>query len=100
MEAAGILPFEKVDIWSITTGDRFSTYALPAERRSGIITLNGAAARKVQPGDEIIITAFASMNEKEAEHWNPKIVFVDEKNRFKPLTHVPRAQANRRKLLP
>jgi aspartate 1-decarboxylase len=90
----------EIDIWSITTGDRFSTYALPAERRSGIIALNGAAARKVQPGDEIIITAFVSMNEKEAEHWNPKIVFVDEKNRFKPLTHAPRVLANRRKLTP
>ncbi|HEV2118609.1 MAG TPA: aspartate 1-decarboxylase [Candidatus Bathyarchaeia archaeon] len=100
MEAAGILPFEKVDIWSITNGDRFSTYALPAEPRSGIIALNGAAARKVQPGDEIIITTFVSMNEKEAEHWNPKIVFVDEKNRFKPMTHVPRAMAGRRKLSP
>ena len=97
MDAAGILPFEKVDIWSITTGDRFSTYALPAEPRSGIIALNGAAARRVQPGDEIIIAAFVSVNEKEAEHWNPKIVFVDEQNRFKPLTHVPRATSNSRK---
>ena len=98
MEAAGILPFEKVDIWSITTGERFSTYALPADPRSGTIALNGAAARKVQPGDEIIITAFVSMNEKEAEQWNPKIVFVDEKNRFKPLTHAPRTLAHPRKL--
>ena len=98
MDAAGILPFEKVDIWSITTGDRFSTYALPAEPRSGIIALNGAAARRVQPGDEIIIAAFVSMNEKEAKHWNPKIVFVDEKNRFKPLTHVPRARSSARKM--
>jgi aspartate 1-decarboxylase len=98
MEAAGILPFEKVDIWSITTGERFSTYALPADPRSGIIALNGAAARKVQPGDEIIITAFVSMNEKEAEQWNPKIVFVDEKNRFKPLTHAPRTLVHPRKL--
>src|SRR5438445_8078984 len=98
MEAAGILPFEKADIWSISTGDRFSTYALPAERRSGVVALNGAAARKVQPGDEIIITAFVSLNEKEAEHWNPKIVFVDEKNRFRPLTHAPRALAHPRKL--
>ena len=98
MDAAGILPFEKVDIWSITTGDRFSTYALPAEPRSGIIALNGAAARRVQPGDEIIIATFVSMNEKEAKHWNPKIVFVDEKNRFKPLTHVPRARSSARKM--
>ncbi len=75
-----------------------STYALPADPRSGIIALNGAAARKVQPGDEIIITAFVSVNEKEAQQWSPKIVFVDEKNRFKPLTHAPRALAHSRKL--
>lgn len=98
MEAAGILPFEKVDIWSLTTGDRFSTYALPAEKYSGLIALNGAAARKVQIGDEIIIAAFVSMNEKEAEHWNPKIVFVDDMNRFKPLTHVPRAMTHKHRL--
>ena len=98
MQAAGILPFEKVDIWSITTGDRFSTYALPAEKHSGIIGLNGAAARRVQPGDEIIIAAFAYMSEKEAEHWKPKIVFVDKLNRFKPLTHVPREMSSTRKL--
>ena len=98
MDAAGILPFEKVNIWSISTGDRFSTYALPAEPRSGTIALNGAAARRVQTGDEIIIAAFVSVNEKEAVHWNPKIVFVDEKNRFKPLTHVPRATTSTRKM--
>src|SRR2546425_12764945 len=98
MKTAEILPFEKVDIWTTPTGDRCSTYALPADPRSGIIALNGAAARKVQPGDEIIIAAFVSMNEKEAEQWNPKIVFVDEKNRFKPLTHAPRALAHPRKL--
>jgi len=100
MDAAGILPFEKVDIWSITTGERFSTYALPADPLSGIIALNGAAARKVQPGDEIIITAFVSMSEKEAELWSPKIVFVDEKNRFKPLTHAPRTLAHPAKTSP
>jgi aspartate 1-decarboxylase len=98
MEAAGILPFEKVDIWSITTGDRFSTYALPAAKHSGIVALNGAAARKVQPGDEIIIAAFVSMNEREAEHWKPKVVFVDKQNRFKPLTHVPTVMSSTRKL--
>jgi aspartate 1-decarboxylase len=98
MEAAGILPFEQVDIWSITTGDRFSTYALPATKHSGIIALNGAAARKVQPGDEIIIAAFVSVNEKEAEGWKPKVVFVDVQNRFKPLTHVPTAMSSTRRL--
>jgi aspartate 1-decarboxylase len=85
LDAAGIIPFEEVDIWSITSGDRFSTYALPAPRRSGVIALNGAAARRVQPGDEIIIAAFAFVNEKEAASWKPKVVFVDEKNRVRPL---------------
>jgi aspartate 1-decarboxylase len=99
MEAAGILPFEQVDIWSLTTGDRFSTYALPANKNSGIIALNGAAARKVLPGDEIIIAAFASVNEKEALHWKPKVVFVDKQNRFKPLTHIPTAMSSTRKLV-
>jgi aspartate 1-decarboxylase len=85
LDAAGIIPFEQVDIWSITSGDRFSTYALPAPRRSGVIALNGAAARRVQSGDEIIIAAFAFVNEKEASSWKPKVVFVDEKNRVRPL---------------
>ena len=98
MDAAGILPFEQVDIWSLTTGDRFSTYALPAEKHSGIIALNGAAARKVQPGDEIIIAAFVLVNEKEALRWKPKVVFVDELNRVKPLAHVPTAMSSTRKL--
>ena len=100
MEAAGIIPFESVDIWSITTGDRFSTYALPAPKHSGIIALNGAAARKVQPGDEIIITAFVSMNERQARHWNPKVVLLDEKNRVKPFTHAPKFMATRHSLTP
>src|SRR2546427_13049169 len=71
MEAAGILPFETVAVWSITTGERFSSYALPADPRSGIIALSGAAARNVQPGDEIITRAFVPMNENAAENWSP-----------------------------
>ena len=98
MEAANILPFEQVDIWSITTGDRFSTYALPAEKHSGVIALNGAAARKVQPGDEIIIAAFVSVNEREAPHWKPKVVFVDKQNRVKPLAQIPMELSSSRKL--
>src|SRR6266567_3797390 len=67
MEAAGIIPFEQVDIWNITNGERFSTYALSAPRASGTVAVNGAAARKVQPGDKVIITAFGWMSEKQAE---------------------------------
>src|SRR5215510_2686972 len=90
LEAAGIIPFEQVDIWSLTSGERFSTYALPAPRGSGIVAVNGAAARKAQPGDEIIIAAFAQMTAKEAEGWKPRVVFVDEKNRLRPLPKVAR----------
>ncbi len=94
LDAAGIIPFEQVDIWSITTGERFSTYALPAPRGSGIIALNGAAARKAQPGDEVIIATFALVSEKEAQDWKPKVVFVDDKNRLRPLPRVARPLAH------
>src|SRR5262249_23491578 len=90
LEASGIVPYEQVDIWSITSGERFTTYALRAPRGSGIIAVNGAAARKAQPGDEIIIAAFAQVSAKEAEGWNPKVVFVDEKNRIRPLPKIAR----------
>ena len=83
MEAAGFVPFEQVDVWNITNGERFSTYALSAPRNSGTIGVNGAAARKVQAGDEIIITAYAGMTEKQAKHWRPHVVFVDQRNRIK-----------------
>src|SRR5207245_11209802 len=76
IEAAGIIPFEQVDIWNITNGERFSTYALSASRGSGIVAVNGAAARKVQPGDEVIITAFSSLSETPAKNWHPHVVFV------------------------
>ena len=89
MEAAGIIPFEQVDIWSITNGERFSTYALPAAKGSGRVAVNGAAARKVQVDDEVIITAFASMSEKQARTWKPHIVLLDHENRLKPTLSIP-----------
>ncbi len=88
LDAAGILPYEQVDIWSLTSGERFSTYALPAPRGSCIVALNGAAARKAHAGDEIIIAAFAFVTEKEALDWKPRVVFVDEKNRLRPLARI------------
>ncbi len=88
LDSAGIRKFEEVNIWNLTNGERFTTYALPAKRGSGIVAVNGAAARKVQPGDEVIISAFATMTEKEAENWTPRVVIVDEKNRIKPLAGV------------
>ncbi len=88
LDSAGIRKFEEVNIWNLTNGERFTTYALPSKRGSGIVAVNGAAARKVQPGDEIIISAFATVTEKEAENWSPRVVIVDEKNRVKPLAGV------------
>ena len=95
MEAAGILPFEQVDIWNMTNGERFSTYVLAAARGSGTIAINGAAARKVQTGDEIIITAFARMSEKQAQQWKPHVVLVDRENRLKPIAQTPRTISRR-----
>jgi len=77
--AAGILPWERVDIYNITTGSRFSTYMIPGS--PGEVCLNGAAARLVQPGDLIIIAAYCSLPAEEAGKHHPRIVFVDEENR-------------------
>lgn len=94
LDAVGILPFEQVEIWSLTSGERLTTYALPAPRGSGKIAVNGAAARKVQTGDEIIIAAFAIMSEKEARNWKPLVVQVDEKNRLRPFPKVAKPLAH------
>ena len=80
---SGILIHEKVDVLNINNGERFTTYAIPAAANSGEIKINGAAARKVQVGDPIIIIAYASMDEKEAQNFSPKILLVDGKNRAK-----------------
>ena len=89
MEAANIIPFEQVDIWNLTNGERFSTYALPAPKGSGRIAVNGAAARKVQVDDEVIITAFAWMSEKQASSWKPHVILLDRENRLKPTLGIP-----------
>ena len=82
LEASGILEFEQVHIWDVTNGARFSTYALRADEGSGIISLNGGAARHVQVGDLVIIAAFAGMSEAEASVFKPKLVYVDDANRI------------------
>jgi aspartate 1-decarboxylase len=98
MEAAGIIPYEQVDIWNITNGERFSTYALQVAKGSGRVAVNGAAARKVQVGDEVIITAFALMSQKQAAHWKPHVVLVDRENRLKLGGNLPRAFAPKQSL--
>ena len=86
MEAAGILEYEKVVIVDINNGSRFETYTIAGEPGSGMICLNGAAARCVSQGDKIIIMCYAEMTPKEAEEHKPKVVFVDDNNKIPRLT--------------
>lgn len=85
MDASDILPYEKVNIYNVSNGERFSTYAIKGKEDSGIICLNGAAARKASRGDLIIIASFVLIDDSEIKKWSPKCVFVDEKNRIKTL---------------
>jgi aspartate 1-decarboxylase len=82
LEAADIREYEQIDIWNINNGERFTTYAIRAERGSGIISVNGSAARKAAPGDLLIIASFSSMNDDEAARHMPKLVYVDTQNRI------------------
>ena len=79
MDAANIIANEKVSIVNNNYGERFETYVIPGERNSGIICLNGAAARLVQPGDVVIIMAFAMMEMDEARNFKPAVIFPDTK---------------------
>lgn len=80
LEAAGIYEYEKVQVADVESGNRLETYTIAGERGSGVICLNGAAARLVQPGDHIIIMAYCEMEPSEAKVHQPKVVFVDERN--------------------
>jgi aspartate 1-decarboxylase len=82
MEAADIIPYEAVCIWDVNSGSRLETYAIAGEPGSGVICLNGAAARMVAPQDLVIIASFVSMSNAEALVHEPKLVFVDDKNRM------------------
>ncbi len=94
LEASGILEFEQVHIWDVTNGARFSTYALRADEGSGIISLNGGAARHVQVGDLIIVAAFAGMSQEAAASFKPNLVYVDGNNRITHTNHsIPRQAA-------
>ncbi len=81
LDAAGILPGERVQITNNNNGARLETYTIPGKRGSGVVCLNGAAARMTQVGDVVIIMAYAMMDEKEARSLVPKVVMVDENNR-------------------
>lgn len=83
LEAASILPYEKVAIYDVDNGERFTTYAIKGKRNSGIICLNGAAARKVAKGDLIIIASYVLVEEGKTKNWKPTCIFVDGKNKIK-----------------
>lgn len=87
METAGILEYEKVQIVDIDNGSRFETYVIAGEKDSGMICLNGAAARMVQTGDKIIIMCYAQMTPEEHKENKPKVVFVDEKNHISRISN-------------
>jgi aspartate 1-decarboxylase len=86
MKAADILPYELVQVYSISNGERFETYAIEEAPGSGTIALKGAAARKGEPGDLIIITCYTSMNDESLEGFEPAIVLVDKANKIKEET--------------
>jgi len=80
MEAADILPYEQVQVLNVNNGARFETYAIEAEPDSGVISIRGAAARLAAVGDIVIILSYCQLEEEEAHHFAPKLVYVDEKN--------------------
>ncbi|MBM4275006.1 MAG: aspartate 1-decarboxylase [Deltaproteobacteria bacterium] len=83
LRAADILPYEMVHIYNVSNGERFETYSIEGEAGSGVVCLNGAAARKGAPGDLIIITTYASYTAAELRSHKPKVVLVDGQNRLK-----------------
>ena len=82
LDAADIREYQQVDIYNVTNGERFNTYAIRAQRGSGVISVNGAAAHKANPGDILIIASYAMYNEIELQKYHPQLVYVDERNRI------------------
>jgi len=82
LDAAGIHEYEQIHIYDITNGERFVTYAIRAEDGSGVISINGAAAHKANPGDLVIIAAYAGLSQQELASYKPRLIYVDEKNRI------------------
>ncbi|VAX07632.1 Aspartate 1-decarboxylase [hydrothermal vent metagenome] len=90
MDKAGIHPYEQIQIYNITNGERFTTYAIEAEAGSRVISINGAAAHKASPGDRIIICAYAGLDEKDMATFKPTLVYLDEQNYVTRIgEHIP-----------
>lgn len=82
MKAADIKEYERLEVYNVTNGERFNTYAIRAEADSGIISVNGAAAHKAEPGDIMIICTYVILDEKEVAGFKPKLVYVDDNNKL------------------
>lgn len=93
MEAAGIHEYEQIHIYNITNGERFTTYAIRAEKGSNVISINGAAAHKASPNDRIIICAYTTLDEKEVANFKPTLVYLDESNNITHMRHSIPVQA-------
>src|SRR4051812_45573377 len=83
LDAADIREYQQIDIYNVNNGERFTTYAIRASRGTGVISVNGAAARKAAPGDILIIASYAVYNEVELARYKPELVYVDSRNRIK-----------------
>lgn len=82
LDASDIREYQQIDIYNVTNGERFTTYAIRAQRGSGVISVNGAAAHKANPGDILIIATYAMYTELELQKFHPQLVYVDEHNRI------------------
>ena len=89
MDAAGLLPGEQVDVVDVDNGNRLTTYAIEGARGTGVVCINGAAARLISPGDTVIIIAYAAMDDHEAKSFEPQGVFVDKDNKIVEIGHDP-----------
>ena len=88
LETVGIREYEQIEIYNVTNGERFTTYAILAEENSGVISVNGAAAHKANPDDIIIICAYVGLNQQELVSFKPKLVYVDDKNQITHTRHT------------
>jgi aspartate 1-decarboxylase len=89
LDAADILPYEEVHVWNVSRGSRLTTYALPGERGSGVVCVNGAGAHLVHTGDLVIVATFTDLDDGEARRHTPKVVTVDANNRILPSNGTP-----------
>jgi aspartate 1-decarboxylase len=85
MKAADLFPFEKVEVYNVSNGERFATYLVKEEKGSGIVAVYGAAAHKARAGDKVIIASYAVIDEDEIDFYMPKVVLVNDRNRIKEI---------------